>query len=266
MYGIYLAIVRNKDHLVFFLSLILSISLLLNNQNPKMGIIRGKAAEIIAFVSSPMTLMKSLMFLEEENQLLREKTLALSLQGESMLNLQKENDELLSMLDFKRQTKLLIKPARVVNKGLQPNLLSIVIDGGKIDGIKKDQAVLTPKGVIGKTIEAGEKASIVQLITDSNYRISVRILPSGATGILRMIKGNTGQIREVQKNVEINIGDKVVTSGFSDIYPAGLPIGTVEGVYEDRGSFQKIVNVQLPNDMSAFQYVFVIVEKVNEDN
>ena len=81
-----------------------------------------------------------------------------------------------------------------------------------------------------------------------------------------MIKGNTGQIREVQKNVDIGIGNKVVTSGFSDIYPAGLPVGTVEGVYEDRASFQKVVNVTLPNDMSAFQYVFVIVEKVNESN
>ncbi|GIS54658.1 hypothetical protein Ct9H90mP29_17000 [bacterium] len=49
-------------------------------------------------------------------------------------------------------------------------------------------------------------------------------MPSGATGILRMIKGNTGQIREVQKNAQnLNIGDKVVTSGFSDIYPAGFP-------------------------------------------
>ena len=158
------------------------------------------------------------------------------------------------------------KPARVVNKGLHPNLLSIIIDGGKIDGIKKDQAVLTPKGVIGKTIETGEKASIVQLITDSNYRVSVRILPSGATGILQMLKGNTAQVREVQKNVNISIGDKVVTSGFSDIYPAGLPVGIVEGVYEERGSFQKVVNVSLPNDMSAFQYVFVIIEKLNESN
>ena len=266
MYGIYLAIVRYKDHLVFVISLILSIFLLLNNQDPRMGIVRGKAAEVVSFISSPMTLMKSLMFLEEENQLLREKTLSLSLQVESMLNLQKENDELLGMLDFKRQTKLLIKPARVVNKGLHPNLLSIIIDAGEIDGIKIGQAVLTPKGVIGKTIETGEKASIVQLITDSNYRVSVRILPSGATGILQMLKGNTAQIREVQKNVNISIGDKVVTSGFSDIYPAGLPIGRVEGVYEDRGSFQKVVNVTLPNDMSAFQYVFVIIEKLNESN
>ena len=126
--------------------------------------------------------------------------------------------------------------------------------------------MLTPKGIIGKTIETGDKASIVQLITDSNYRVSVRILPSGATGILQMLKGNTAQIREVQKNVNISIGDKVVTSGFSDIYPAGLPVGIVEGVYEERGSFQKVVNVSLPNDMSAFQYVFVIIEKLNESN
>ena len=94
MYGIYLAIVRHKDHLVFVFSLILSISLLLNNKDHRMGVVRGKAAEVISFISSPKTLMKSLMFLEEENQLLREKTLSLSLQVESMLNLQRENDEL----------------------------------------------------------------------------------------------------------------------------------------------------------------------------
>ena len=264
MYSIYLTIVRNKDHLLFVLTVFLSFFLLLNNQDPKMSILRGKAIEVVSIISSPFTMAKSFMFLEEENQLLREKTLSLSLQVESMLNLEKENQELLAMLDFKRRTKLMIQPARVVNKGIQPNLLSILINGGKIDGIKKNQAVLTPKGVIGKTIEASHNASIVQLITDSNFRLSVRILPSGATGILRMLKGSTAQIQEVPKNSKINIGDKVVTSGFSDIYPADLPVGIVEGVYEGRSSFQKLINVTLPNNMSAFQYVFVIIEKINE--
>ena len=264
MYSFYLLIVRYKDHFLFIIALAFSLVLLLNNDNPKMGNVRGKAADVISFFSSPVAVAKSLMFLEEENQLLREKTLSLSLQVESMLNLQRENEELLGMLDFKRQTKLIIRPARVVNKGTQANLLSIIIDGGQIDGIRKNQAVLTPDGVIGKTIESGSKASIVQLISDANFRLSVRILPSGATGILRFMKGNTAQIREVQKNVDINIGDKVVTSGFSDIYPSGLPVGKVEGVYEDRSSFQKMINVALPNDMSSFQYVFVIIEKLNE--
>ena len=64
--------------------------------------------------------------------------------------------------------------------------------------------------------------------------------------------------------MEITIGNKVITSGFSDIYPAGLPVGEVAGVFDERGSFQKIVNINLPNDMSAFQYVFVIVENSYE--
>ena len=44
---------------------------------------------------------------------------------------------------------------------------------------------------------------------------------------------------KVQKNVKINIGDKVVTSGFSDIYPAGLPVGTVKGVFKMGAAFKK---------------------------
>ena len=105
---------------------------------------------------------------------------------------------------------------------------------------------------------------ITQLISDANFRLSTRILPSGATGILRFINARTAEIREVQKKVEINIGDKVVTSGFSDIYPAGLPVGTVKGLYQDRGSFQKVVSITLPNDLNAFQHVFIITEKSNE--
>jgi rod shape-determining protein MreC len=264
MYGFYLVIVRNKDHFLFLLVLLISLLLLLNNDNPKMGVVRGKSAEVISFISSPVTFIKSLMSLEEKSQKLREENIDLALKVESMLNLKNENEELLRMLNFKKRVNISMKPARVVNKGMQPNLLSMVIDCGYQNGIKKNQAVLTSLGVIGKTVEVGEKSSIVQLITDVNYRLSVRILPSGATGILRFLKDGFAQIREVQKNVNIEIGDKVVTSGFSDIYPQGLPVGSVSGVLDDRGSFQKVVNVQLPNDMNLFQNVFVITENINE--
>ena len=161
-------------------------------------------------------------------------------------------------------TNLKILPARVVNKGIQPNLLSIIIDAGTVDQVEINQPVLTAKGVIGKTIQSGKTASVVQLITDINYRLSVRILPSGATGILRWVGNGKGQVKEVQKNVEINIGDKVVTSGFSDIYPAGLPVGAVAGVFDERGSYQKDVIVNLPTDLNAFQHVFIVINRNHE--
>ena len=260
MYGIYLTIVKHKDHFVFAFAIIFSTFILLNNESPKMSIIRGKATDVVSFFSSPFAWIQSLMFLEEENQVLREKNLELSLKVESMLNLQNENNALMEMLEFKKNKKFIIKSAKVVNKGIQPNLLSIIIDRGTVDGVKNNLPVLTPKGVVGKTIEASKNNSIVQLISDANFRLSTRILPSGATGILRFVNGETAEIREVQKNVVINIGDKVVTSGFSDIYPAGLPVGTVKGVYQDRGSFQKVVSIYLPNDLNAFQHVFIITK------
>ena len=260
MYGIYLTVVKHKDHFVFAFAVVFSTFILLNNESPKMSIIRGKTTDVVSFFSSPFAWIQSLMFLEKENQVLREKNLELSLQVESMLNLQNENNALMEMLEFKKNKKFIIKSAKVVNKGIQPNLLSVIIDRGIIDGVENDLPVLTPKGVVGKTIETSSNNSIVHLISDANFRLSTRILPSGATGILRFINGETAEIREVQKNVVINIGDKVVTSGFSDIYPAGLPVGTVKGVYQDRGSFQKVVSIYLPNDLNAFQHVFIITK------
>ena len=264
MYNRYLVILKNRDHFVFVIAIILSSLLLLNNDNPRMSVVRGKSTEFVAFLTSPLTWVKSLLYLEEENQLLRELNLSLTLQVESMLNLEKENQELNEMLDFKSKSNLKILPARVVNKGIQPNLLSIIIDAGTVDQVEINQPVLTAKGVIGKTIQSGKTASVVQLITDINYRLSVRILPSGATGILRWVGNGKGQVKEVQKNVEINIGDKVVTSGFSDIYPAGLPVGIVAGVFDERGSYQKDVIVNLPTDLNAFQHVFIVINRNHE--
>jgi hypothetical protein len=57
-------------------------------------------------------------------------------------------------------------------------------------------------------MEAGEKASMVQLNTDPNHRIRVRITPRGATGKKRKIKGKTGQKREEQKKGQIKMGRK----------------------------------------------------------
>ena len=70
MYGFYLVIVRNKDHFLFFLALVVSLFLLLSNDNPKMGVIRGKSSELISFLSSPITFIKSLMYLEKKKSVI----------------------------------------------------------------------------------------------------------------------------------------------------------------------------------------------------
>ena len=180
-----------------------------------MSVIRGFATDIVSFLSSPMVKVKSLAIVSEENQYLREKNLQLNLELESILYAADENKKLRDLLDFKRDTKLKIVPARIINKGIQTNLNSLTIDIGSKNGLLSNQAVLTPEGIIGKTVQVGQSSSLVQSISDNNFRLSVRIMPSGAVGILRWHSNSMCKVYEVQKNVEISIGDRVITSGFS---------------------------------------------------
>ena len=260
MRNLFLFFIKNKDHFVFIIALTLSLIFLFNNDNEEMSVIRGFSSDVVSFLSTPMVKVKSLAIVNEENQYLREKNLQLNLELESILYAADENEKLRELLDFKRNTKLLIIPSRIINKGIQTNINSLTIDVGSDLGVNVNQAVLTPDGVIGKTIQTGQKSSILQSISDNNFRLSVRIMPSGAVGILRWHTSNICKIYEVQKNVNINIGDRVITSGFSKIYPPKLPVGFVSGVYDERGSYQKVVNVKIQNDFESIQNVFVVIE------
>ena len=70
MRNLLLFIIKNKDHFVFFFAIILSSTLLFNNENEEMNVIRGFATDIVLFLSSPMVKVKSLAIVSEENQYL----------------------------------------------------------------------------------------------------------------------------------------------------------------------------------------------------
>ena len=267
MKKIFSFVVENKHHVLFIICTLLSFSLLFSNNSTKnVALFRARAIDLFSTLYKPVAWIKYSYTLDEENTLLREKVLQLSLQVSSMQFLETENQRLQNLLSFKRENQLILLPSKVINKGILPNINSLTIDVGKEAGVEKNDPVLTPKGVIGKVLIAGEYSSIVQLINDINYRLSVRILPKGNTGILRWYGNNKCQIREVQKNASISVGDGVVTSGFSDIYPKDLPVGTVSGIIEKSGRFEKIILVQITEDIESLLDVFVILNGKNESN
>ena len=263
MRNIYLALIRQRDHVVFILAIFVSLSLILTNDSRDIAILRGKANDIFAVMYKPVSWLRSMVIIEEEAAMLREKNIQLQLQIESMLNLAAENDELKKLLNYKRESQLTLLPAKVINKGITSNMSTITIDIGSKHGVTHNSPILTPKGVIGKTVAVGDYSSIVQIISDVNFRLSVQIVPSEARGILRWVYGDLCEIREVQKNSEIKIGDRVLTSGFSDIFPKNLPVGVVTGIREERGSFQKIVSVRFAENLGSLINIFVIT-KIND--
>ena len=262
MRTLYLILLKRKDIFTLILSIILSLLMLSNGESDNVRLLRSKANRFFTILYSPITWIRSMALIEEEAALLRGKNLQLSFQVESMRYLLEENNRLEELLDFQRQSKMTILPARVINMSASPYLSSsLSIDVGLESGVEENDPVITPKGIIGKTTIVGNNASIVQMINDVNFRLSVRIKPSGSTGIMRWLDGALYLIKEVQKNANVNIGDKVVTSGFSDIFPNDLPVGEVVNITDERGRFQKSVVVQINENIGSIINLFVIVDQ-----
>ena len=264
MHNFYLSIVKKKDHLLFLFLVLFSLNILLKNDSPNTLLVRAKFLDSFSFISSPSMWLKTIVQLEEETQLLREKNLQLSLQSEEMIRSYEENINLKNLLDYKKDSNFNLVAAKVLNMGSSSNLSSITINVGLNENIKINQPVIIPEGVIGKTILVGKSTSLVQLITDVNYRASVRIFPSGSIGILRYLRDDIWEDRENQKNAEIKLGDAVLTSGFSDIYPSNLKIGNVIEIQDEISSFQKIVLVRVSSNIGSLLNVFVVREDDNE--
>ena len=236
----YLIITKHKDIFALIFSIILSLMMLANGDSDNLRLLRSKSNRIFAYIYSPITWVRTKALIEEEALLLREKNLQLTFQLESMRHLLDENNRLKRLLNFKRESQLNLYPARVINMGASPHLSSsLSIDIGSNSGVSVNDPIMTPNGIIGKTIIVDDQESIVQLINDVTFRLSVRIKPSGSTGILRWLDKNMYMIKEVQKNSNVEVGNQVVTSGFSDIFPSDLPVGEVIKITDERGRFHK---------------------------
>ena len=142
--------------------------------------------------------------LQEETQLLRQKNVQLSLQLESILVDHEENKSLKKLLNFKNESNIGLLAAKVLNMGISSNISSITLNVGSDDGVKDNQPVLVPDGVIGKTLIVGKSTTIVQSIYDPNYRLSVRIYPSGSTGILIEERGSFQKVAKIK--ISPNLG------------------------------------------------------------
>ena len=258
---LYLILLKRKDIFTLVLSVILSLLMLSNGEADNVRLLRSKANRFFTIFYSPITWIRSLALIEEEAALLREKNLQLAFQIESMSYLLEDNNRLEELLDFQQESKMTILPARVTNMSASPYVSSLSIDIGLESGVEENDPVITPKGIIGKTTIVGDNATIVQLINDVNFRLSVRIKPSGSTGILRWLDGDLYLIKEVQKNANVNIGNKVITSGFSDIFPNDLPVGEVVNITDERGRFQKSVVVKINENIGSIINLFVIVDQ-----
>src|SRR4029077_14697021 len=163
----------------------------------------------------------------ENERLLRENN-TLKLQINQLQSKAAEGDRLAALLNFRKsQQSVPMLGARVIGTSADTASQTAYLDRGERDGVRRNMAVVTPDGVVGKIIESYRDTSQVLLLTDKD---------SGVGGMLAESRiqspvGGTGEpllsMKYIPTDDKVNVGEQVVTSGMDRIFPRDLPVGTV---------------------------------------
>ena len=150
-------------------------------------------------------------------------------------------------------------PANVVINHTNNLHNHIIIDKGRKAGIEPDMGVITSNGVIGIISSVSENYSFVKSLLDIDQKLSARILPSNAAGTIAW-EGKSPRfvsLTEIPLHIAFNKSDTVYTSGFSSIFPADIPIGSVESSFQTQGTHHKI-EVKLFQDFLTLRFVTIV--------
>jgi rod shape-determining protein MreC len=130
---------------------------------------------------------------------------------------------------------------------------SMLLNAGARDGVRNGQAVMTADGLAGRITEVGDSSARVLLITDINSRIPVMVERTRDHAMLSGDNSRQPQLNFLPPGVQVQLGDRIVTSGHGGTYPAGLPVGVVASI-GDRG----VIRVEPLVDWSRMEFVRVV--------
>ncbi len=160
-----------------------------------------------------------------------------------------------------RQRKYLFMPAKVVGNSVSQVNNYLQLHRGLQQGVVPDLGVTDiNNSVIGTVVDVSNNYSVVMSLLHRQSNISAKLKKTGETGsvIWDGVQPNVVVLKDIPREVKINKGDTVITSGFSDKFPYGLLIGTIKEIVNDKANNTNIIKVQTAANFYNLQYAYII--------
>ena len=194
-----------------------------------------------------------------ENDALRRQVLLLGSRIMRQQEIEDENRRLRELLESSAEVEDRVLVARVLDLTIDPASSRATLDKGRQHGIRPGQSVIDAEGIIGQVDHVGPVSSAVILITDPSHALPVS---HAVTGFLTVAvgRGLNGELdlSHVPKDVDIGVGDLLVSSGLGGRFPVGYPAGRVLRVDRSTGRSYARVRVRPIADLKRAREVLVI--------
>ncbi|MFA5115114.1 MAG: rod shape-determining protein MreC [Candidatus Omnitrophota bacterium] len=197
--------------------------------------------------------MKENARLKNELDFLKQKIVALN-------EIYLENMRLKSLLAFKEKSSYkIVAAARVIGRSADNWSSVIIIDKGAKHGIRRGMVAMTYLGLAGRVIETASFTSKVMLINDPNLGVSAFIQRSRQEGLVSGTLGNSLIMRYLSNDADVKVSDTVITSGLTEVYPKGIPIGKVVEVGEEFSGLGRYCVIRPAVNTSNVEEVLIVI-------
>lgn len=149
--------------------------------------------------------------------------------------------------------------ARVIRNSVNRSTNLIYLDKGRLHGVDKQMGVIAPNGIVGQVVSVTDNYAAVMSVLSKDFKVSAKFKKNEYFGNLHWdgLNSTTAVLEEIPKHVPVKEGDTVLTSGYSQLFPRNVMIGTVKKVksYPDKTFLD--VTVKLSTDFGNLSYVYV---------
>lgn len=257
-------LIKHNHWFLFTLLEGISFVLIISFNNYQNAVVFTSANNIAGNLHSVITDIDSYFRLKSDNTVLIEHNRQLLdklEQTQSELKTLREKTVLAEHpLTRKKNNGFYYKTATVVNNTLNKTDNYITINKGTSDGIKSEMGVFSEKGVVGIVYQSSENYSIVIPLLNGKSKVNCRVKGSNSFCALQWDGNDTrySYLVDLPRYTLFEKGDTVITSGFSSIFPADIPVGRIHNIEESEDGLFYRAKVELFVDFSSVNNVFVV--------
>jgi rod shape-determining protein MreC len=261
---LYHLLILFKEYLVLAGLLVLSLMLLVLNDNTQVHQLRTLATVSLGVLQEQLSIIPSYFYLKSENEALRRMNIQLADEVHRLRDARLENIRLRQLLGLKDRVPDRMIAAKVVNKNLTLLRNTLTLNVGEADGVKPMMPVINEAGAVGVVVSTSRHYSIVNLLLNTSFRVSAKVERSRVDGIVAW-DGSDLLLKNVVKTMDVMPGDVVVTSEYSSTFPPNIRVGVVARVTEQPSTlFKKIILIPSV-DVVRLEELFVLVRVPDEE-
>ena len=271
MRNLFLFFSRYHAFFLFLFLEVICVVLIIQNNHFQRTQFMSSAGEMSSGVFGVRSMVTDYFGLQEKNAYLAEQNAKLLTQLNKMDGRVVVLDSLQSKTDTTRIDSTQIdstqiaplyqfKESKVINKSVHRLHNYLTINKGSNHGLRPEMGVIGTDGVVGIVDRVSPNYSTVLSLLHKQSYLSAKIKKNNYFGSL-IWNGKSefvAQLKDVPNNIPVEKSDTIVTSGYSSLFVAGIPVGTVENLHLEPGSNFQLIDVRLSTIFRKVDYVYVI--------